>query len=139
MCGHFQIPFFTFFIPTLIGKAINKVSIQVVFIIITFSKHMLDILVNFLSHFTSNADGVKNFINKQKKSVFKSQQELDEQEANTPIVKQLWEWFITLMILYFVVTFFNALVRNQLQQDAKEEKDKQEKGHQMTSIKKNKD
>ena len=115
MCGHFQIPFFTFFIPTLIGKAINKVSIQVVFIIITFSKHMLDILVNFLSHFTSNAEGVKNFINKQKKSVFKSQQELDEQEANTPIVKQLWEWFITLMILYFVVTFFNALVRNQLQ------------------------
>jgi len=41
------------------------------------------------------------------------------------MVKQLWEWFITLMILYFVVTFFNALVRNQLQQDAKEEKEKQ--------------
>ena len=42
-------------------------------------------------------------------------------EADTPIVKQLWEWFITLMILYFVVTFLNALVRNKLQQDAKEE------------------
>lgn len=42
-------------------------------------------------------------------------------EENTPIVKQVWEWFITLMILYFVVTFFNALIRNQLQQDAKGE------------------
>lgn len=27
MCGHFQIPFMTFFLPCLIGKAVNKVSI----------------------------------------------------------------------------------------------------------------
>ena len=60
-------------------------------------------------------------------------------EAETPIVKQLWEWFITLMILYFVVTFLNALVRNKLQQDAKAEYEKNDLGHQMTYIKKTKE
>jgi len=55
MCGHFQIPFFSFFIPTLIGKAVNKVSIQVIFIVIAFSKHMLDIAVNFMKHFTKKS------------------------------------------------------------------------------------
>jgi len=60
-------------------------------------------------------------------------------EANTPILKQLWEWFITLMILYFVVSFLNAIIRNQLQQDAKEEKDRNKLGHQMTYIKRNQD
>jgi len=31
------------------------------------------------------------------------------------------------MILYFIVTFFNALIRNQLEQDAKEEKERSTK------------
>ena len=64
MCGHFQIPFFTFFIPTLIGKAINKVSIQVIFIVVAFSQHMLDIVVNFLMNFTSHAMSIKTFVEK---------------------------------------------------------------------------
>ena len=64
MCGHFQIPFFTFFIPTLIGKAINKVSIQVIFIVVAFSQHMLDIVVKFLMNFTSHAMSIKTFVEK---------------------------------------------------------------------------
>lgn len=52
MCGHFQIPFFTFFIATLIGKAINKVSIQVVFIIVAFSQHMMSGILAWMSFWT---------------------------------------------------------------------------------------
>lgn len=40
-CGHLQIPFSVFFCSTLIGKAINKVSIQTFFIIFAFSKHLV--------------------------------------------------------------------------------------------------
>jgi len=73
---------------------------------------MLDIVLGFMANFTSNGDAVRSFVDKQKKSVFKSQAEIAQMEENTPIVKLIWEWFITAMILYFVVTFFNALVRN---------------------------
>ncbi|NP_001134916.1 vacuole membrane protein 1 [Salmo salar] len=38
-CGHFLVPFWTFFGATLIGKAIVKMHIQKLFVIITFSKH----------------------------------------------------------------------------------------------------
>jgi len=42
MCGHFQVAFSTFFLATLIGKAFNKVSIQVCFIILGFSKQQMN-------------------------------------------------------------------------------------------------
>jgi len=37
-CGHFLVPFFTFFGATMIGKAVIKVSIQSFFIITIFNK-----------------------------------------------------------------------------------------------------
>lgn len=37
-CGHFKIPFSTFFTATFIGKAIIKVHIQMLFIITLFRK-----------------------------------------------------------------------------------------------------
>ena len=50
MCGHFQIPFHTFFLSTMIGKAVNKVSIQVIFIVVAFSKHMMSAVLKFMTH-----------------------------------------------------------------------------------------
>ena len=41
----------TFFLPTLIGKAVNKVSIQVVFIIVAFSKHIMNGILDFMRSF----------------------------------------------------------------------------------------
>lgn len=42
MCGHFGVEFTTFFTATLIGKAFNKVSIQICMIIVGFSKHLME-------------------------------------------------------------------------------------------------
>merc|ERR1719436_376844 len=47
-CGHFLIPFWTFFGATLIGKAVVKMHIQKVFIIFLFSKHHVDSLISLL-------------------------------------------------------------------------------------------
>ena len=41
-CGHFLIPFATFFGATFIGKALIKVSIQSFFVIIAFSEHHVE-------------------------------------------------------------------------------------------------
>ena len=40
-CGHFRIPFKTFFSATFIGKAIIKVHIQMIFVIAIFRKESL--------------------------------------------------------------------------------------------------
>lgn len=47
-CGHLQIPFTVFFVSTMIGKAINKVSIQVCFIIFAFSKHRVSAVLSLI-------------------------------------------------------------------------------------------
>merc|ERR1712226_597712 len=47
-CGHFLIPFWTFFGATLIGKAVVKMHIQMIFIIFLFSKHHIQSVVNYL-------------------------------------------------------------------------------------------
>jgi len=44
-CGHFLVPFWTFFGATLIGKAIIKTHIQQFFIIFLFSKQYVDMLL----------------------------------------------------------------------------------------------
>jgi hypothetical protein len=47
-CGHFNVPFSTFFGATFIGKAIIKVTIQAVFVIFTFSKHHVENILSVL-------------------------------------------------------------------------------------------
>jgi membrane protein YqaA with SNARE-associated domain len=46
--GHFRIPFKTFFSATFIGKAIIKVHIQMLFIIVIFRKETLTILIKLI-------------------------------------------------------------------------------------------
>ena len=47
-CGHFRIPFRTFFTATFIGKAIIKVHIQMVFVIAIFRKESLHAIIDFV-------------------------------------------------------------------------------------------
>lgn len=47
-CGHFLVPFWPFFGATLIGRAIIKMYIQKIFVIVTFSKHMVEQMVDFI-------------------------------------------------------------------------------------------
>ncbi|KAM4545622.1 vacuole membrane protein 1-like isoform 1-T2 [Odontesthes bonariensis] len=47
-CGHFLVPFWTFFGATLIGKAVIKMHIQKLFVIITFSRHIVEQMVSVI-------------------------------------------------------------------------------------------
>lgn len=40
-CGHFLIPFWTFFGATLLGKAAIKMSIQVLFVVVAFNETLI--------------------------------------------------------------------------------------------------
>ena len=48
-CGHFLVPFWTFFGATLIGKAVIKMHIQKVFIILAFNETLIETAVSYLS------------------------------------------------------------------------------------------
>jgi len=47
-CGHFLVPFWTFFGATLIGKAVFKVLIQVVSVILIFNKQYMDVILEWV-------------------------------------------------------------------------------------------
>ncbi|XP_044226325.1 vacuole membrane protein 1-like isoform X2 [Thunnus albacares] len=47
-CGHFLVPFWTFFGATLIGKAVIKMHIQKLFVIVTFSRHIVEQMVSLI-------------------------------------------------------------------------------------------
>lgn len=48
-CGHFLVPFWTFFGATLIGKAVIKMHIQKLFVIIAFNDHLLNSAIDLLA------------------------------------------------------------------------------------------
>lgn len=47
-CGHFLVPFWTFFGATLIGKAVIKMHIQQIFVILTFSEHHVETMIKLI-------------------------------------------------------------------------------------------
>eukprot|EP00343_Euplotes_focardii_P011865 CAMPEP_0205830332 /NCGR_PEP_ID=MMETSP0206-20130828/40749_1 /ASSEMBLY_ACC=CAM_ASM_000279 /TAXON_ID=36767 /ORGANISM="Euplotes focardii, Strain TN1" /LENGTH=237 /DNA_ID=CAMNT_0053133899 /DNA_START=402 /DNA_END=1112 /DNA_ORIENTATION=- len=115
-CGHFQIAFWTFFGATVIGKAINKVSIQSFFVIMMFSNHIIERLIGLV---TTIAPSLESFIRtelaKQQKKLYEGQA-TDEEPS---LVATLWGWVIALMIGYFIYAFLNAIIQNKLKTDGK--------------------
>ena len=50
-CGHFLVPFWTFFGATLIGKAVVKMHIQKFFVILAFNESLLNTAVGYIASF----------------------------------------------------------------------------------------
>lgn len=61
-CGHFLVPFWTFFGATLIGKAIIKTHLQQVTVIIAFSESLVNNLVTFLAKVAKKTSLIKRFV-----------------------------------------------------------------------------
>lgn len=53
-------------------------------------------------------------MDKQKQSLFRK----EDDSGSKPLLGQLWDIVITLMIVYFVVSFLNSIVRNYLTEQA---------------------
>jgi len=121
-CGHFLIPFWTFFGATLIGKAVVKMHIQKVFIIFLFSKHHVDSLLEIIKsipvigiHIT---DPIEAFFTKQRTKLRTGQ---GEEGGNA--LGQVFELFIFAMVAYFIVTIINSLAQSRLARAQKKQRD----------------
>eukprot|EP01130_Rhizamoeba_saxonica_P017936 TRINITY_DN8843_c0_g1_i1.p1 TRINITY_DN8843_c0_g1~~TRINITY_DN8843_c0_g1_i1.p1 ORF type:complete len:145 (-),score=16.55 TRINITY_DN8843_c0_g1_i1:17-451(-) len=117
-CGHLLVPFLTFFIPTLIGKAINKVSLQAVFVIMVFNTETLKTVLAFLESWFPM---LKDFMEEKFDNVRKQFHRVPGAAYQVPpkhILSRVWDVILIVMILYFVISIVNSraqeyLVRSQ--------------------------
>uniref|UniRef100_A0A0N5B9J6 Transmembrane protein n=1 Tax=Strongyloides papillosus TaxID=174720 RepID=A0A0N5B9J6_STREA len=113
-CGHFLIPFWTFFGATLIGKAIIKMHFQMLFVIIAFSEHHIEDIISKLklipTYGVKLQAPLKEFFNNQKKKLHRNEGDVVEEKGN--ILAIIMQVIVTSMILWFVISIVNSLAQN---------------------------
>lgn len=113
-CGHFNVPFWTFFGATLIGKAIIKMHIQKLFVIVAFNEHMVNELVNrmkYIPHIGAYLhDPFAEFLAKQKANLHRRPGTSGVSDG--PWIAWIFEKFVFLMILYYILTIVNSMAQS---------------------------
>eukprot|EP00092_Neocalanus_flemingeri_P032050 GFUD01034832.1.p1 GENE.GFUD01034832.1~~GFUD01034832.1.p1 ORF type:complete len:443 (+),score=86.53 GFUD01034832.1:124-1452(+) len=111
-CGHFLIPFWTFFGATLIGKAIIKMHIQKIFVILAFNQQLVETSISFLvqvPYLGPKLEApVRNILAKQKEKLHNG----GASDQGGSILSSIFEKFVLLMVTYFVVSIVNSLAQS---------------------------
>ncbi|RZF39450.1 hypothetical protein LSTR_LSTR000971 [Laodelphax striatellus] len=111
-CGHFLVPFWTFFGAVLIGKAVIKMTLQVFFVIVTFN----DTLIKKIMVFLENVPSVGIVFQRLLREVLDKQKERfnkkDQVEKSVNYIGKAFEIFVLSMILYFVISIVNSLAQS---------------------------
>lgn len=120
-CGHFLIPFWTFFGATLIGKAVIKMHIQKVFVILAFNNQLMETVISLLVQVPvigSKLEApVRAMLAKQKEKLHGGG---GSNEGN--ILSSIFEKFVLAMVTYFIVSIVHSLAqsyRKRLQSEKK--------------------
>lgn len=113
-CGHFLVPFWTFFGATLIGKAIIKMHIQKVFVIIAFNESLIERAVDLLGVVPIFGrrlqEPFKAFLENQKTKLHRQRNAPVSESGN--MLAKLFEKFVILMVCYFVISIVNSLAQS---------------------------
>ncbi|KAF5286550.1 hypothetical protein FQA39_LY16233 [Lamprigera yunnana] len=111
-CGHFLVPFWTFFGATLIGKAVIKMHIQKLFVIIAFNETLIVTALGWLRVIPvigwKLQEPFKSFLDNQKSKLHRH---AGTHESGSRL-SSLFEKFVIAMILYFVVSIVNSLAQS---------------------------
>ncbi|KAF7283517.1 transport and Golgi organization 5 isoform X2 [Rhynchophorus ferrugineus] len=114
-CGHFLVPFWTFFGATLIGKAIIKMHIQKLFVIIAFNETLIENAINYIVLIPVIGKKIqepfKAFLDGQKMKLHKKANK-DLKESGGNILGAIFEKFVLVMILYFVISIVNSFAQS---------------------------
>jgi membrane protein YqaA with SNARE-associated domain len=115
-CGYFLIPFWTFFLATIIGKALIKMSIQTVFIIFLFSEHHVERIIRWMKHIPYYGrllqTPFKDWLHEQKGKMHRKPGEnLTGHVAKISTLTRIFNVFVAGMIIYFVASIINSLAQ----------------------------
>ncbi|XP_077995466.1 vacuole membrane protein 1-like isoform X2 [Glandiceps talaboti] len=126
-CGHFLIPFWTFFGATLIGKAIIKMHIQKIFIITLFSERHVENLISLVGKIPKVGPALQapfeDYLAKQKQKLHHKPGTDVPQKGNW--LSWIFEKVIIIMVTYFVISIINSMAQSyakRIQQRKREEK-----------------
>ncbi|GBM84595.1 Vacuole membrane protein 1 [Araneus ventricosus] len=113
-CGHFLVPFWTFFGATLIGKAIIKMHIQKLFVIVAFNErqvHDLVIKMKYIPYVGKYLQyPLEEFLAKQKANLHRKPGMPGASEGTW--IAWVFEKFVILMILYYVLSIVNSMAQS---------------------------
>lgn len=114
-CGHFLIPFSTFFGATYVGKALIKINMQAAFFIMLFNERFLHVFVDFISSLTPASMGVRehilDFLTKQQ-ARFKHAHHGQVQTQEEPLLAKLWGVVMVLFIAGFAKSIVESLAQS---------------------------
>ncbi|KAM6969800.1 vacuole membrane protein 1-like isoform 2-T2 [Aplochiton taeniatus] len=116
-CGHFLVPFWTFFGATLIGKAVVKMHIQKLFVIVTFSRHIVEQMVSLIGLVpVLGAALQKPFMEYLEAQRAKLRHHARE---GSPADENWLSWLFEKVVLVMVVFFVSSIVNSMAQSYAK--------------------
>ncbi|XP_013781794.1 vacuole membrane protein 1-like [Limulus polyphemus] len=122
-CGHFLVPFWTFFGATLIGKAIIKMHIQKLFVIIAFNEHQVENVVSKLKYIPYTG----KYLQAPFKELLVKQKAKLHRKVGTPVQQEsswlswMFEKFVILMIIYFVLSIVNSMAQSNHKRQCKKQ------------------
>lgn len=112
-CGHFMVPFWTFFGATLIGKAIIKMHIQKLFVIITFSKHIVEQMVSLMGSIPRIGPSLQKPFSQYLEA---QRNKLHHAGEGTPASENWLSWVfekvVLVMVCYFVCSIVNSMAQS---------------------------
>uniref|UniRef100_A0A8C7JA49 Vacuole membrane protein 1 n=1 Tax=Oncorhynchus kisutch TaxID=8019 RepID=A0A8C7JA49_ONCKI len=113
-CGHFLVPFWTFFGATLIGKAIIKMHIQKLFVIITFSSHIVEQMVSLIGAVpvlgSSLQKPFREYLQAQRAKMHHHAGEGTSADENG--LSWVFEKVIVVMVCFFVCSIVNSMAQS---------------------------
>ncbi|GCB64631.1 vacuole membrane protein 1 [Scyliorhinus torazame] len=113
-CGHFLVPFWTFFGATLIGKAIVKMHIQKLFVIIMFSKHIVEQMVSLIGAIPGLGPSLqkpfREYLEAQKTKLHHKSG--DAIEASENWLSWTFEKVVIIMVCYFILSIVNSMAQS---------------------------
>uniref|UniRef100_A0A3Q0R6J6 Vacuole membrane protein 1 n=1 Tax=Amphilophus citrinellus TaxID=61819 RepID=A0A3Q0R6J6_AMPCI len=112
-CGHFLVPFWTFFGATLIGKAVIKMHIQKLFVIITFSKHIVEQMVSLIGAVPLLGAALqkpfREYLEAQKAKLHHL---TGESNTTENWLSWLFEKVVVIMVCFFVCSIVNSMAQS---------------------------
>jgi membrane protein YqaA with SNARE-associated domain len=113
-CGHFLIPFWTFFGATLIGKALIKMHMQMFFVIFALSEHHAEHLIQQFGKVPRIGPFLQatltEFLNNQKRKLHRNPGDPVNQDAS--LVQQVITWLTAIIIVFFLISIVNSFAQN---------------------------
>uniref|UniRef100_A0A914VUJ7 Vacuole membrane protein 1 n=1 Tax=Plectus sambesii TaxID=2011161 RepID=A0A914VUJ7_9BILA len=112
-CGHFLVPFWTFFGATLLGKAAIKMHIQMLFVVIAFSEHHVELVVGLLRYIPMVGKKLqapfKEYLRQQKEKLHHKPGEAIATKGN--LVQDVLGYLVLAMVVYFLLSIINSLAQ----------------------------